>query len=55
MLSNLAETLHILKGNKKISKQPKFEVSNSKLTKKNGATISFPEGLEDTPLTSIEI
>ena len=36
------------KGNQKVSKKSKFEVSNSK-NKKIGAKIGFSEGLEDTP------
>ena len=39
---------HKVKGDQKISKQSKFEVSKNK---KIGATYLFPEGLEDTPFT----
>jgi hypothetical protein len=51
-LSNFVQTLHSLGKLKKYASNPKFEVSNSR-NKKIGATISFPEGLEDTPFTDL--
>ena len=48
MLSNLAETLHSLWKSK--SSQT---LKSLTLKQRIGATISFPEGLEDTPFTKV--
>ena len=51
MLFNLTETV---KGNQKISKWPKFKVSNSK-HKRLGQLSVFQEDLENTPLLITQI